>query len=359
LVLNTDSIPTNIDFGDINSDGKQDIVFKTKGNGFIRIFLNNSSGNGAISFNPLPRNTQRGSDYLTNIKVADMDGDCKPEIIYASGEVSNQYISSLSIIKNIAIDTGISFIGYSFMYLKNTNPLGLEIADINADGRPDVLVSTANSDSIFVGINTEIENGMILLKKYTIKVPYNNVLEIEVGELNGDGLNDIALTTAFNISQKTIRLMRNTSVGNNISFITSPTILSSGVFNTEKMVIADMNNDGLPDLAAGNWTELLFFKNTRTLAKPNIAASNLIISKNSDSLLNLNWTRGNGTQCLVLAKMGSAVNALPLDSVSYQASAIFGSGSQIGSGNYVVYAGPLSQFKLSNISNTNNYHFSL
>ena len=356
LMLNTDSIPTHIDFGDINSDGKQDIVFKTKGNGFIRIFLNNSSSMGTISFNPTPRNTNWGSDYLTHIKVADMDGDSKPEIIYANGQVSNQFTSSLSIIKNIANDTGISFIGYGIMYLTNTDPLGLEIADINADGRPDVLVSVINSDSIFMAVNTEIENGRILLKKYSIKVPYNNVSEIEVGELNGDGLNDIALTTN-STSQKNIRLMRNTSSGNTISFVASPTILSSGPFNAENLIISDINNDGLPDLAGGNRGEVLFFKNTRTIAKPSIAASNLIISKNSDSLLNINWTRGNGAQCLVLAKLGSAVNALPLDSVSYQASAIFGSGSQIGSGNYVVYSGPLSQFKLSNISNTNNYHF--
>ena len=55
--------------------------------------------------------------------------------------------------------------------------------------------------------------------------------------------------------------------------------------------------------------------------------------------LSFSWVRGNGSQCIVLANTNAAVNANPVDGTSYTANATFGSGTQIGSGNYVVYLG--------------------
>ena len=49
-------------------------------------------------------------------------------------------------------------------------------------------------------------------------------------------------------------------------------------------------------------------------------------------------TRGNGSRILVVMKSGAAVDSHPVDNTSYTAAA-FGSGSQLGTGNYVVYNG--------------------
>jgi hypothetical protein len=58
----------------------------------------------------------------------------------------------------------------------------------------------------------------------------------------------------------------------------------------------------------------------------------------------LSWTRGNGSFIIVVARQGGAVNANPVDGVSYTASKIYGAGSQIGTGNFVVYKGTASDF---------------
>lgn len=55
--------------------------------------------------------------------------------------------------------------------------------------------------------------------------------------------------------------------------------------------------------------------------------------------VNVDVTRGNGTHMLIVARAGSAVNADPSYNTAYTANAAFGSGTQIGTGNFVVYNG--------------------
>lgn len=72
------------------------------------------------------------------------------------------------------------------------------------------------------------------------------------------------------------------------------------------------------------------------------------------------WTRGNGTAgVLVVAREGSAVNADPVSGTSYTANATFGSGAQIGTGNYVVYNGTGTTDIFSGLTPNTVYHFGL
>jgi hypothetical protein len=61
-------------------------------------------------------------------------------------------------------------------------------------------------------------------------------------------------------------------------------------------------------------------------------------SLGSDSAT-LNWTSGNGDEVLVLVKEGAAVDTDPTDGTSYTGDTAFGSGTELGTGNYTVYAG--------------------
>ena len=77
-----------------------------------------------------------------------------------------------------------------------------------------------------------------------------------------------------------------------------------------------------------------------TLAtEPTVAASGVNVSSVQGGAATVSWTRGNGTDCLVLVSAGAAVNSAPGDGTTYLADPDFGSGSQIGTGNYVAYLG--------------------
>jgi|GEM_PF-1694287 len=71
------------------------------------------------------------------------------------------------------------------------------------------------------------------------------------------------------------------------------------------------------------------------------------------------WTRGSGNNVLVLAKAGSAVNADPVSGTVYIDSDVFGSGDQLGTGNYVVYNGPASSVQVTGLSASTTYYFAV
>ena len=73
----------------------------------------------------------------------------------------------------------------------------------------------------------------------------------------------------------------------------------------------------------------------------------------------VHWVRGNGDRVIVLAREGSAVNNDPMIGVSYTANAAFGSGDQLGSGNYVVYDGTGTQVTVTALASTTNYYFAV
>ena len=94
--------------------------------------------------------------------------------------------------------------------------------------------------------------------------------------------------------------------------------------------------------------------------EPSSQASNANTSNVTANTTRLSWTRGNGTGgVLVLAKEGSAVDAAPVSGTSYSANSAFGSGDEIGTGNYVVYSGTGTQVDISNLTANTTYHYAV
>jgi hypothetical protein len=75
--------------------------------------------------------------------------------------------------------------------------------------------------------------------------------------------------------------------------------------------------------------------------------------------MTIGWTRGNGSNVLVVARQGSAVSSNPVNGTSYSANPVFGSGTQIGTGNYVVYNGTGNTVSITGLSSGTVYHFAI
>ncbi|MBP9873571.1 MAG: hypothetical protein KBC60_06015, partial [Haliscomenobacter sp.] len=104
-----------------------------------------------------------------------------------------------------------------------------------------------------------------------------------------------------------------------------------------------------------------------TCTPPTTQASGFASANILYNQMDISFTRGNGTGgVLVLAKAGSAVDADPSASTTYTANAAFGSGDQIGTGNYVVYNGAANgagnasgNIAISGLSASTTYHFAV
>ena len=95
-----------------------------------------------------------------------------------------------------------------------------------------------------------------------------------------------------------------------------------------------------------------------TLAtEPTTQASAITFSSVTDTQLNVSWTNGNGSTRIVLAHQGATVDANPADGTSYTANAAFGSGTQVGTGNYVAYIGSGTNVTVTGLTAGTTYHF--
>lgn len=72
---------------------------------------------------------------------------------------------------------------------------------------------------------------------------------------------------------------------------------------------------------------------------PTVQANGYALLGSTSSTSTFTWNNGDGANRIVLMKSGSAVDRTPANGTSYTASNTFGSGTQIGTGNYVVNIG--------------------
>lgn len=96
-----------------------------------------------------------------------------------------------------------------------------------------------------------------------------------------------------------------------------------------------------------------------TINAPTMNSTGLSFPVISGNSFSLSWTKGNGGNRIILAKAGSAVDATPADFSGYTSNAAFGSGAQLGSGNYVVYNNSGNTATITNLAPGITYHFKI
>jgi hypothetical protein len=86
---------------------------------------------------------------------------------------------------------------------------------------------------------------------------------------------------------------------------------------------------------------------------PAIQASSLSASSITGSSMDISYIRGDGDKILIIARQGSPVNQSPYNSVSYSV------GSQVGTGNFVIYNGTASSYSYTSLLANTTYYFAL
>lgn len=90
---------------------------------------------------------------------------------------------------------------------------------------------------------------------------------------------------------------------------------------------------------------------------PSVQATNLIVTELSDTQLRVTGTRGNGISVLVVARLSTSVQRIPRDQQTYTANSVFGAGSNLGDGNYVVAKGTTINVLVTGLTELTGYVF--
>lgn len=89
---------------------------------------------------------------------------------------------------------------------------------------------------------------------------------------------------------------------------------------------------------------------------PTVQATAATVVGTGTTTATVTWTRGNGGSVIVLMKAGSAVDSNPVNNTSYSASSAFGTGTQIGTGNRVIFLGAGTSVAVTALTAGTTYH---
>jgi gliding motility-associated-like protein len=186
LVLKMVDYPRKITAGDIDGDGKADLVVASQVIGGVYVFRNKSTP-GNLSFDPYV-NFGTGTNTEQSA-LSDLDNDGKLDLI-----VTNLTNSNIAVLRNTSSPGTISFT--SKQVLPGVSPLGMAIGDVDGDAQPDLAVANYGLNKVSVWRNTS-RTGIISFAPRMDFASGNGTAEVFLGDIDGDGYPDLSLTNTL------------------------------------------------------------------------------------------------------------------------------------------------------------------
>ena len=274
IIMRTVGNPFMATIGDIDGDGKPDMVVGGFSTDSMYIYKNTSTV-GSISFaSPVKIQTTGNACRMV---IADMDNDGLPDIVLAN---RSKYIS---IYKSSVTSSSFTVSDFSKTDITVTSTAQMNdvaVADMDGDGKMDFATTDLNSANLYTFIN----NGSLSFTSKNTGLTTNNVWGLSLVDIDGDGKPDI--TGAYRFGTKMFTFI-NTTSGGTFSLAAEQTVTTPTGSTILCSTVADMNGDGKPDFVGAD------------LASKN----GVIIVPNNSTTGSLSWGTpfglGNKSQALV------------------------------------------------------------
>jgi hypothetical protein len=241
--------PEGIAVADLDGDGRPDIIVANEGSGTVSI-LHNLSVPGQLTANSFATAFQLSAGSGTSaVTVGDLDGDGRPEIVAVN---DSRVQDTLVIFKNVGTNGVLTTSSFASGVVLSGGGNSVAIGDLDGDGLPDLAVGSYGHGTVSVLRNTGTP-GVISTSTFATPVNFatgGSVHQVAIADLDGDGLPDLAAVTEM---PDQLLLFKNTSSPGTISTssFASPVIFNGG-YNEATVAIGDLNGDGQPDIIVGN-----------------------------------------------------------------------------------------------------------
>jgi hypothetical protein len=227
----TGNYPDVVAIGDLNGDGFADIA---AGGSYLALLFNNPDDPG----NFYTGGTLTVVPYFSSVAIGDLDGDGRNDLAVTGNGV-------VTVLAQDAAPLAPGSFAVKDTYTAGPNPKDVVIADLDADGKPDLIVVNSGTQSDHGAANVSVllqEHDPALRGTFQTAANYQTGSwsdDVAVGDLNNDGKPDLAV-----INERSISVLLQSA--------------TPGVYLPRydlkahipwRVAIADLNADDLNDLA--------------------------------------------------------------------------------------------------------------
>jgi FG-GAP-like repeat/FG-GAP repeat len=211
---------------DMNSDGKADLIVSNTSTSTLSVLL----GKGDGTFQPALVTNFPSGQVPAFVEIADINVDGKPDLVT---------LTQFSGTGSVMLGIGNGGFQLPINFPVDFQSAGIAVGDFNGDGRPDVAVTSSSFPSGSVSVSLGNGNGTFGPRQ--IFPVGNSPASVALGDLNGDGKLDVAVANTGSSSLSVL-------LGNgNGTLLPAPNIAVDST--PRSLTINDFDGDQKPDLA--------------------------------------------------------------------------------------------------------------
>jgi hypothetical protein len=231
------SYPRAVAVADLNGDGKPDLIIANEFDNTVSVLL----GNGDGTFQT--QHTFAVGTGPDAVAVADLNGDGIPDLVVANGGVgpTGEVVTNTM---SVLLGNGDGSFKTQQTFDVGDNPDAVAVADLNGDGKPDLVVANVNNGVGSGTVSVLLGNGDGTFQTQHMVAVGSVPSAVAVTDLNGDGKPDLVVLNSFDNTMSVL-------LGNGDGSFQTPHTTAVGS-HPSAVAVADLTGDGIPDLVVAN-----------------------------------------------------------------------------------------------------------